>query len=55
MRQRDMGQPDRSEREKALPEWVRDALDWARRGYTPSGQKITKEEARALIEGWLGK
>lgn len=49
-----LGQPMRSEKERALPEWARNELDMARIGYDLFGNKISEDRARSIIAMWLG-
>lgn len=48
------GQQPRSEAEKALPEWLRAALDKARSGIDPmTNSKISPSEAATYVNSWL--
>jgi hypothetical protein len=42
----------RPEWERALPEHVRNEIDAARGGYDLFGNKLTKEEAAAIVNMW---
>ncbi len=47
-------QQERSEAEKALPQYQRDALDRARSGIDPlTNSKITPQQAAAYVNSWL--
>lgn len=50
-------QQPRSEREQKLPEGIREQLDWARSGYSPTypHTKITWEEAQRFVRLWLSE
>lgn len=47
-------QQPRSEAEKALPDYIRDAMDRARSGIDPmTNQPISRREAAIYVNSWL--